>query len=360
MNDDLYRALAEHLDRLPGGFPPSKTGAELPLLKRLFTPEEAALAVHVTLERAEPAVIARRVVLPLSEVEPRLEQMAQKGLIFSVKPPQGSVLYQAAPFVVGIYEFQVNNLDGALIGDLNEYWGTLKRRAPVRTIPQMRTIPVEASIATQREVLAYDHIEGLLAAQDRFAVAHCICRKEATLSGRGCDAPEETCLVFGDWADYYVRTGRARAIDLAEVRQILTAANDAGLVLQPSNSREIAFICCCCGCCCGILQGLKHRRRPADAVVSSFLAQFEATLCSGCFICVDRCQMQALAVADGQIEYSAERCIGCGLCVTTCPTGALTLVRKPEADASRVPETLEDTWRVITDAQAAQRDRARG
>ena len=26
-----------------------------------------------------------------------------------------------------------------------------------------------------------------------------------------------------------------------------------GLVLQPSNTRDIDFVCSCCGCCCGIL-----------------------------------------------------------------------------------------------------------
>ena len=41
MQDASYRKLAQHLDRLPGGFAPSATGAELRLLRRLFTPQEA-------------------------------------------------------------------------------------------------------------------------------------------------------------------------------------------------------------------------------------------------------------------------------------------------------------------------------
>lgn len=355
MSDDLYRRLAAHLDRLPGGFPPSTTGAEIPLLKRLFTPDEAELALHTTINRETPETIAARAGRAVGEVEARLEAMARKGLIFPARTSEGAALYQAAPFVVGIYEFQVNTMDEALIHDLNEYWGSLRRRRPVRTIPQMRTIPVGQSIEARHEVLPYERVDALLAAEGRFAVAPCICRKEARLSGRGCGAPMESCLVFGEWADYYVRTGRARAIDRAEAGRILAAANEAGLVLQPSNSREVAFICCCCGCCCGVLQGLQHRRRPADAVVNSCIAHFEAEACIACGVCVERCQMQAVAEVDGQIVFKAQRCIGCGLCVTTCPTGALALVQKPEYDPSRVPETLEETWHIIVSDQARQR-----
>jgi electron transport complex protein RnfB len=58
MEMDTYKRLADHLDKLPGGFTPSSTGAELRLLKRLFTPEEAELSVHLTLEREQASIIA--------------------------------------------------------------------------------------------------------------------------------------------------------------------------------------------------------------------------------------------------------------------------------------------------------------
>ena len=45
--DEEYQRLAEHLDRLPDGFAPGEAGAEIRLLKRLFTPEEAKLAIHL-------------------------------------------------------------------------------------------------------------------------------------------------------------------------------------------------------------------------------------------------------------------------------------------------------------------------
>jgi electron transport complex protein RnfB len=355
MNETIYRKLAEHLDQLPGGFAPSETGADLRLLERLFTPEEAELATHLTLDREEAAIIARKANFPLAEVERRLNEMANKGLIFSVRQDDSSALYQAIPFVVGIYEFQVNRLDEDLRQRLADYWSTQKPRSRPQTIPQMRTIPIGESIALHLEALPYEQVDKLVEANDRFAVAPCICRRHTRLAGGGCDAPEETCLMFGEFADFYVRGGMGRRIDRAEVKAILAKADAANLVLQPTNSREIGAICCCCGCCCGILGGLKRHPKPSEVVASAFIATLDPDICQGCWTCLERCQMEALSEDGDRVALNTDRCIGCGLCVTTCPSGALTLVRKPDSERTQIPATFSDTWRTIAQAQADMR-----
>ena len=211
MKADIYRKLADHLDRLPGGFSPSDTGADLRLLQRLFTPEEADLATHLTLDLEKAQGIADRARLPLDKVAQRLDEMSGKGLIFSTQPADGPARYQAVPFVVGIYEFQVNRLSEGFLEDLADYWSTQQHRPRAQTIPQMRTIPVAQSIEPHMEALPYEQVGKLVDAHDRFAVAPCICRRHAKMQGGGCDAPEESCLMFGDFADYYVRGGRGRA-----------------------------------------------------------------------------------------------------------------------------------------------------
>ena len=44
MSEDVYRELAQRLDAIPNGFPATESGAELRLLAKIFTPEEAELA----------------------------------------------------------------------------------------------------------------------------------------------------------------------------------------------------------------------------------------------------------------------------------------------------------------------------
>ena len=58
MDNTHYRALAARLDELPNGFPPTEDGAELRLLARLFSAEEAALVAQLRLTRETPAQIA--------------------------------------------------------------------------------------------------------------------------------------------------------------------------------------------------------------------------------------------------------------------------------------------------------------
>ena len=352
MKEEIYQKLARHLDRLPGGFSPSRTGADLRLLEKLFRPEEAELAVHLTLDRESADVIAARAGLGPDTAEQRLAEMAQRGLILSCLDEDGTCSYQAAPLVVGIYEWQVSNLNADLLDAFDAYWSTAEERARTETIRQMRTIPVQESIESHLEALTYEQVNEMVQAHTHFAVAPCICRRRARLRGEGCAAPEESCLVFGDWADYYARTGRGRAIDRTEMFALLAQADAANLVLQPSNSRDVSFICCCCGCCCGILRGLKSHPRPADLVANNFIAALVAETCEGCWTCLDRCQMGALAADGEHVALKSERCIGCGLCVTTCPSGALTLTRKPENTRQPVPATLNAAWHIISQAQA--------
>lgn len=332
MSQESYRKLADHLYRLGGNFLPTENGAELELLAALCTPEEADLATYVTVEREAADVIAARAGLEPAEVRLLLDSLAHQGMIFAVEPEDGPKLYQAAPWYVGIIEFQIDRMTPELLEKVRAYHAAPKQPdRPLREeVRQVRTIPVGEAIRYEREVLPYDRVDAIIAAHDRFAVTTCICRHNAELSDEGCDAPQETCLMFGDWADYYVREGKGRALGREEVLDIIRQADEANLVLQPSNSQDVAFLCCCCGCCCSVLGDLKRQPNPAEAVGSPYVAQLDAEACVNCWTCLDRCQMDALSEGEEHVAFDADRCIGCGLCVTTCPTGALTLVMKPD------------------------------
>ena len=341
MTEEIYQQLARHLDDLPGGFPPTKSGVELRILRRLFTPEQAELALHMTLIPEEPRVVARRAGIDTVTATRRLEEMAKQGLILRMEPEDEDkpFQYMAAQFVIGIWEFHVNALDIELIKDMNEYMPTLSEE--IWKVPQLRTIPVGRSVSVQTEVLPYEKAEEIVKAQEKILVAPCICRREHKMAGHGCDKPEETCLVFGIGMEYYKRNGIGRVIDQREALDILEKANEAGLVLQPGNSQELMNICCCCGCCCQVLKAFKRREKPASMAATAFIVNTNPDTCSACETCIDRCQMEALRIENDHVVLNKDRCIGCGLCVSTCPTESLTLVRKPESEQLAVPKDVE-------------------
>jgi electron transport complex protein RnfB len=339
MADDVFQRLARHLDDLPGGYPPTDSGVELRILHRLFSEEEAALAVHLTLLREPATVIADRASMDPDLVSAMLAEMAGKGLIYRTYK-EGVPNYSASQFVVGIWEYHVNDLDEGLIQDFNEYIPILFDPDIWRQAPQLRTIPIGESIPVAPEVMAYEQAHHLVESQDKIAVAACICRREHSMVEEGCGKPEETCLIFGRAADYYVENGLGRYIGAGEALEILEVAEEVGLVLQPSNSQRISNICCCCGCCCQVLKAFKRHPQPASLVSTAYYVASDPDLCIGCGDCISHCQMEALNLVDEVAIPDLNRCIGCGLCVTTCDTGGLYLVRKSPQDQPKVPTSL--------------------
>jgi Fe-S-cluster-containing hydrogenase component 2 len=342
MSEEIYHRLAQHLDKLPGGFPPTEDGIEIRILKRLFTPEQAELATHLVLIPEPAPVVARRAGISTADSQKMLAEMADRGLIYDMHTPGKDPLYMGFHFIVGIWEFQVNRLDLELIADVDEYMErNLFDPQTWKENPQLRTIPVYESISNPAEVLPYEHAEELINSHTKFAVADCICRKEKSMTGESCDKPLETCLIMGRGADYYQRHGIGREISKAEAFEILELANEHALVLQPANTKEAGNICMCCGDCCGVLRNVKQYPQPGTLVSSPYLAVVDSEVCSACETCLDRCQMEAIEV-NGYAKIIDERCIGCGLCVTTCETGALSLERKSTEELPYIPKDSQE------------------
>jgi Fe-S-cluster-containing hydrogenase component 2 len=338
--ETLYRRLQQHLDRMPVPFPATESGVEIRILRQLFTPEEAELTLQAS-AIPEPATSIRRRIkpaVPLAEVTSRLEQMAAKGLILRIQP-KDEPLYAKMIFAVGFYERQLKRLTPELERDCREYilgaFGQAalhnKKTTQLRTVPVNKTIAIERNVATYPDIRSYVESHG-----GPFATMDCICRHGRELLGEKCTQTtlKENCLTLGMAAEEMVRLGQGRSITREEMLALLDAADKEGLVLQPENTKNPLFVCCCCGCCCGVLNSAKVFPRPAEYFSSNFQAEVDANLCDACAACQSRCQMDALVNkdgdGDGKMRVDRERCIGCGLCVTTCPSGALSLVENPQ------------------------------
>jgi electron transport complex protein RnfB len=342
---DVYHRLAAHLDDLPAGFPSTESGVEIRILKKLFTEEEAELALLLSVLPEGADSVAVRAKLSAEETDRRLEAMSRKGLVYRQEREGGTRRYSANQYVIGIWEYQVNRLRPDLIEDMDEYMPTLMTKGPWKAVPQLRVVPVNKAIPVRREILAHERAEEMVRGQKRFLVAPCICRRERTLVGEGCGKLEEACLIMGGGVDYWEQNGLGRAIDKDEALALLKRADAEGLVLQPSNAKKISNICMCCGCCCGVLRTIKKNPKPADFVSSPFRATLDSATCKDCGICLTRCPMDALMRDEaGVLRLDPDRCIGCGLCVSTCASASLVLERKPEAEQREVPATFLRTY----------------
>ena len=341
---DVYKKLAKHLDNLPGGYPATESGVEIRILKRLFTDQEAEIAVSLTMIPEPCSAIAERLNMDEKELSKLLYDMSKKGLLVR-SSKTGENFYMAAQFVIGIWEYHVNDLDEGLIKDFNEYVPYLAKQWEKQKTQQLRVIPVSQSISAGMNIMPYEEAENIIKSQSKIVVADCICRKEHKMTDKGCDKPMETCLVFGGGAYFYEENGLARSISKEEALEILNKGIKADLVLQPGNAKKPTNICMCCGCCCQVLKNIKKLDLPpAKVVCSSYYATVDEEECTGCEACVESCQMDAITIEDDTAQVNLDNCIGCGLCVTACDFEAISMAEKAEKDKWVPPPNVVHTY----------------
>jgi ferredoxin len=355
INDpDVYKELQLHIDKFPIGFPITKSGVEIKILKYLFTPEEAKIATKLNFSWSrdlEPLKIiyerVRKTGMPIEDLEKILDNMSNKGTIHSKK--EGDKKYYAnSIFMYGMYELQVNNLTKDFLQDANKYMNEAFGLEAFGTkISQFRTVPVEKSIKVEYNIPTYDDLRTIIEnVEGPIMVANCLCRQATDLLGQPCKMTDrrEIHLGFGHLAQIYIDAGKGRQINKEEALEILRKNEDEGLVLQAANSLQPNFFCSCCGCCCPILVGLKQFPRPVDFFSTNYSAEVNRELCSGCGTCIERCQMGAIKLVKGISKVNWKKCIGCGNCVPTCPEDAIQLKKKGEKIP---PPTMDDLYAKI-------------
>lgn len=321
---DVYASLREFLHTFPGGYPSTPNGVEIKLLKKLFTPEDAEMYLSLTKEPEVLADIAKRLGREEGELGDKLEDMAKRGLIFRNREGD-KVLYKAYQFFVGIIEAQINRVDKELTQLVDEYFPYLGAVGLTLETKQMRIIPAATAVDAKTTVDSYNRVREIVKDEDLIAVAPCICRQMTGARGDKCDHTSETCLSFGEHAQYYIDNGIAKQVSKAELMKLLDAVEEEGLVLCSSNTEDLSITCCCCPCCCGILKGIKLLPQASLMANIFYNAKIDPELCIQCGDCVDRCPMEAIAELDETMEVSADKCIGCGLCVSVCPEEAIEL-----------------------------------
>lgn len=331
MSENVYEKLAKVLDSMPQGFPPTPDGLEIRILKKIFSEEEAELFCKLKLKFETVDQIAERTGLDKEYLEKKLTEMWKKGQIMGVDFG-GTKLFKMMPWMVGIYEYQVNRMDEELAHLCEEYFPYLGKKLLGKSPRLMQVLPVGEFIKGKQEALPYEKVYEIIEQGKSFGVAQCICKKEKALVGEPCDKPQEVCLAIAKIPGVIEQFDHwGRAITKEEAYEILKKAEDAGLVHLTFNTQEDQyFICNCCGCCCGVLRGI-NEMGITDAINSRYRAKIDPDLCQACGICKEeRCQVNAISEQDDVYVVDEDRCIGCGLCITTCPADAIDLVEKEE------------------------------
>jgi Fe-S-cluster-containing hydrogenase component 2 len=342
---NVYKQLALHLDRIPNGFPATKSGVELKILAKLFTAGQAEIACHMSLEPQSPKTIAGSAGKEERATYTLLKTMVKNGLIDARKGERGLV-FNLIPFVVGFYERQNARIDEEFAHLFEAYYKENFHKMMTIKPSVHRVIPIEKTIPLNIDVLPYERASTYIENAKSWGVLDCICRVQKRLIGQECSHSLKNCLTISPRLRAFKSSEAIRSITKEEALAILAQADTEGLVHSTRNVQDgVDYICNCCSCSCSVLRGLADFGSPQAIDRSHFYAVATEGLCSGCELCVERCHFRAIEMKDGVCSIDKARCFGCGLCVTTCPTQALRLQQKPEAGIEATPAT-EEEWLV--------------
>lgn len=337
--DEVYRLLAERLNKNPVGAPINET--LMAILHRLYTEGEAKVAGGFPLLPMTFEQIAGSTRIEPENLITTLDTMAGKGLVIEI-PRKNVIYYILAPMVIGFFEYTFmrvrDDVDMKSLAELFQSYFGEKKIVEELTGSQtkiQRTLVYESLIpfAVETEVLPYERASEIIRQAGRGALSLCPCRHKASHLGKACDAPLEVCTTLGGISDWIVARGMGKRATVDELLQVLDKTEKLGLVHNCDNVlNNPTFICHCCGCCCIVLSKINEFGLYA-VHPSNFIPEVKTETCAGCGNCADKCHINAITMHnEGNSGEAAvvnkEKCIGCGVCASDCPTGALTMSRR--------------------------------
>lgn len=269
----------------------------------------------------------------MEEARTRLMRMAESGLVW-FDQEAGTPRFRLAPFIVGIYEAQLETMDHELAHLVEDYLANGGAAGIMKPQPALhRVVPAQRAVKSEW-ILPYDDVQEILLSAKTFGVRDCICRVQQDHIGRRCDFPLRTCLFFSP----VERPASPLDVSREEALATLDKAEEIGLVHTVSNvMKGVGYVCNCCGCCCGILRGINDYGIENSVAQANYFAAIDPDECQRCGTCLERCQVHAISDKDDVSVVDRNRCIGCGLCVTGCPNNVARLQRKPEAEIVHPP-----------------------
>lgn len=377
---DIYERLAAAQEALPHGFPRTKSGVEIKLIKMAFSPEEVSLAGQLTRFPETAAEIAKRVDMDAADVTVLLESLIPRRLIRLDSPGhdlpgvtlqfEGEKKYRLGPFLVGWYEANMRLLDKEFAELFEQFvieGGGERILAPRPGV--LGVVPVRGSLKPELMKTMEPHldIDAHFKRHERFVVLPCVCKREQEfLHGHSCDMPMKRCGFVGVPPQTPLSENvldREEALKLfGELEQMGHVHLAAYGYVMEAETPQFVGTCNCCACCCGVLHSQKLAGLSEGAQKSNYRAVIDPEECISCGECIERCPVNAIAEDENNDNKSLverTKCIGCGVCVIGCPTDAIELAPVSAEEWFHTPASMAEWEEMRLEYLAAEKQSSR-
>ena len=306
MSDEVYKKLAEVFRSFPNGFPETKSGIEIRMLKRMFTQEEAEFLSELR-QFETAASMAEKFGASEEDTLSKLNMMVLRRFVRK-EIKEGVEEFRLQPFIVGVYEaHMLQNPEDHEFAHLFEIYMAqtgakeileprpgVMRVVPVTHSLEHRVVPVSGSVKPDK-ILPEDDIRGRVLNAKSYMLLDCICRIERELEGHACKVSGKK-VCFG-WSAEEIPEN-PYTISKEEAIKIFDDCEAKGLVHLVINEFNYHHSCMCCGCCCGVLRGLNDWGLEEAPHRSNYRAVINSDECIACGTCIERCQVHAISEED--------------------------------------------------------------
>lgn len=343
----VYVKLRNHLNRIGQGIGSTPIETSYEMIMYLWSEEDAEheieMPINTLFDANDYHYLSGRTVEECQEI---LDDLADRGLIMRANRA-GHLVYHLLPYINGFWEFNElreyfeNGGDADGVEDAPEAYaaagafdslgigGAESGESFEALVPLFHTYPISVDVVEEDELAPYMDWRAIIEANEKITVSPCQCRlmwKSLGLDlcdGSG-DHPFETCLSFGELAEYFDEIGIGRYITQDEAIEMVEGCVDAGMVPESLSMKDVDIMCMCHGDCCGNLSGYKALGGQAHANVNinSYLLKYDRDACIQCGACIERCPMEAISFDDDGYCFHNNACVRCGQCVSVCPASA--------------------------------------
>lgn len=343
----VYVKLRNHINRIGQGIGSTPVETSYQMLMYLWSEEDAQHEIEMPINRHFSALdyhyLSGR---PVEECKEILDDLAMRGMIMRAHRA-GHDTYHLLPYINGFWEFNElreyfeNGGDADGVADAPEAYaaagafdalginGAEPGQSFEALVPLFHTYPVSVDVVEEDELAPYMDWKAIIQANEKITVSPCQCRLMwKSLGVPMCDGsgdhPFETCLSFGELAEYFDEVGIGRYITQDEAIAMVEKCMDAGMVPESLSMKDVDIMCMCHGDCCGNLSGYKAMGGQAHANVNinAYLLKYDREACIQCGACIDRCPMGSITFGEDGYCLHDNACVRCGQCVTVCPADA--------------------------------------